>query len=387
MTAMAVLLCGAALRLVLPTRHVTFAAAVADGSWSRRGRLPGLEPVTEVVQLGDSTQVAYATVGEGPPLVYVAGWLTHLELSWAFPPERRYFEQLARGRTLVRYDKPGCGLSGPCDRPPSVELELEALGAVVAAIGGGPVELVGASFGAQIALRWAAAHPDQVAKLVLYGGWARGEDLAEPAVREHLVGLVRAHWGLGSDVLAEIFGPDASASARAAFVRYQREASPPERAAASLALSYEGDVTALLGDIVVPTLVVHRADDRAAPLAEGERLAAGISGAQLQVLPGRSHLPYLGDADAVAAAIRRFLGLRAVRPSALPVLTPRQREVAALVAEGCSNRDLATQLGITERSAEGHVERIRLRLGFRSRSQIAAWYVATEDPPPDPTLG
>jgi DNA-binding CsgD family transcriptional regulator len=93
------------------------------------------------------------------------------------------------------------------------------------------------------------------------------------------------------------------------------------------------------------------------------------------VLPGRSHLPWAGDAHALVSTIRRFLGLRVPR-GGTGALTARQREVAALVGEGCTNREIATRLGIGERSAEGHVERIRLRLGFRSRSQIAAWWAA-----------
>jgi DNA-binding CsgD family transcriptional regulator len=126
--------------------------------------------------------------------------------------------------------------------------------------------------------------------------------------------------------------------------------------------------------------VVHRADDRAAPVAQGKALADGISGAELVLLPGRSHLPYAGDRDELARVVRRFLGLPALRRRT-DELTARQREVAGLVSQGCTNREIATRLGIDERSAEGHVERIRLRLGFRSRAQIAAWYVDQRDRP------
>jgi DNA-binding CsgD family transcriptional regulator len=98
---------------------------------------------------------------------------------------------------------------------------------------------------------------------------------------------------------------------------------------------------------------------------------------QLVEHEGRSHLPSIGDAESVVTQVRRFLGLPRLR-TALPTgLTARQTEVAALVADGLTNRQLAERLGITERSAESHVERIRLRLGFSSRSQVAAWYVAT----------
>ena len=117
------------------------------------------------------------------------------------------------------------------------------------------------------------------------------------------------------------------------------------------------------------------------PVAEGERLADGIDGATLTVLPGRTHIPFVGDAQAVLNAMRRGLGLPPLDRGTTSSVTPRQLQVAALVAQGRSNRQIADELVITERSAESHVERIRARLGFRSRAQIAAWYVATNPPP------
>jgi DNA-binding CsgD family transcriptional regulator len=85
----------------------------------------------------------------------------------------------------------------------------------------------------------------------------------------------------------------------------------------------------------------------------------------------------VGDAEELLAAVREFLGLPVRVASAPPALTTRQREVAALVAEGLTNREIARRLGIEERSAEGHLERIRLRLGLRSRAQVAAWWVGS----------
>jgi pimeloyl-ACP methyl ester carboxylesterase len=325
--------------------------------------------------LADGTPIAYAVVGSGPLLVHAPGWLTHLEASWALPAERAFCEGLARGRTLVRYDKPGCGLSGPTDRPPSLDLEAETLAAVLAATADGPVELFGASLGAAAAVAVAADRPAAVSRLVLYGGWVRGADLGPAELRAHVLGLVGAHWGLGSDVLADIFGPTADAATRVAFTAYQREATTPARARAMLAAAYALDVTDRLPRITAPTLVVHRDRDRAAPLAQGRALAAGIPGARLAVLPGRDHLPYLGDTAGVVAAVRRFLGLPA--PAGTPaLLTPRQQEVAALVAAGLTNREIAAALTITERSAESHVERIRDRLGFPTRARVASWYAA-----------
>jgi pimeloyl-ACP methyl ester carboxylesterase/DNA-binding CsgD family transcriptional regulator len=232
---------------------------------------------------------------------------------------------------------------------------------------------VGASLGAAVAVRWAAAHPARVRRLVLYGCWARGTEIGTPALREHVLGLVATEWGLGSDVLTDIFAPDADRETRRRFGRYQRESASAERARDMLATCYEVDVTAALQQVRAPTLVVYRERDRAAPLAHGRTLAEGIPGARLTVLPGRSHLPFAGDADALAGTIRTFLGLRPSRRPAAPRLTPRQREVAALVADGLTNREIAARLVLSERSVESHVDRIRLRLGVRSRAQVAVW--------------
>jgi pimeloyl-ACP methyl ester carboxylesterase/DNA-binding CsgD family transcriptional regulator len=325
------------------------------------------------------TEVAYATAGSGRTLLFVGGWLSHLELSWALPAERAFLEQLAAGRTLVRYDRPGCGLSQRSTADPSVEAELEAVDAVLAATRTTRTDVVASSLGVPLMIAWAARRPEAVGRLVLYGGWAEGAELGPPEVREHVVGLIEAHWGLGADVLTDIFAPEASAGTRAALRSYQQEASSAATAAALLRLCHRIDVTDSLARIASPTLVVHRDQDRAAPLAQARALAAGIPGARLEVLAGRSHLPYDGDPAPLVDAVRDFLGLPRREVPGSPTLTPRQREVAGLVAEGLTNRQIGELLGIDERSAEGHLERIRLRLGVRSRAQVAAWHVATGD--------
>jgi pimeloyl-ACP methyl ester carboxylesterase len=330
--------------------------------------------------LSDGTRVAYAASGTGPLLVCVPGWVSHLDLGWSTPTERGFYEALAHDRTVIRYDLPGCGLSGPHQGAPSIGLALETLDAVVDAVGAERFDLFGASLGAAVATRWAAAHPDSVDHLVLYGAWVVGSEIAPPDVQEHVLGLVAANWGLGSDVLADIFAPDADARTRATFARYQRASASAATARDLLALSYQVDVSDALGAIRVPTTVLHREHDRAVPVAQGRAAAELIPGSRFVALPGRAHLPYVGDVDALAREVRRAVGLGALRSRALPTLTPRQREVAALVADGMTNREIAARLTITERSAESHIERICARMGFRSRSQIAAWYAAL---PPD----
>ena len=343
----------------------TGAVAVRDQRWG-------------TAHLENGGKVAYALTGTGPPLVVVPGWLSHLELGWAIPAERMFHEALSSGRTLVRYDRPGCGLSDPYDGPRTMALELAAIRAVTEAVGATHFDLFGWSLGAPVAAQWASERPETVSRLVLYGGWATGSAIGDDDSRRHVLGLLATHWGLGSDLLTEIFAPDADAGTRRALAQYQRAASSAGTAVALLGLAYDLDVSPTLARISAPTLVLHRQGDRAAPAAESRTLADGIPGAALVELEGRSHLPAFGDAEAVVEQVRRFLGLPRLRRAVPTGLTPRQTEVAALVADGLTNRELATRLGITERSAESHVERIRLRLGFRSRSQVAAWYVARE---------
>ncbi|HET6967454.1 MAG TPA: alpha/beta fold hydrolase [Ornithinibacter sp.] len=327
-------------------------------------------------RLPDGTGVAYALTGRGPFLVMAPGWLTHLELGWSLPAERVFHESLSRGRTLVRYDRPGCGMSDPVVGAYSWQLELDTLGAVVDALGADRVDLLGTSVGAALAVQWASRHPDTVDRLVLYGGWVSGARIGDPQGREHVMGLIRAHWGLGSDLLAEIYVPDADATTRRAYARYQRESASPETAVALLSLAYSVDLVDVLPSVRAPALVLHRDGDRAVPVEQGRALAAGLPSARFVELRGRSHLPAIGDTSAVVRPIRRFLGLPALREVSAVQLTPRQAEVAALVSDGLTNRDIAARLGITERSAESHVERIRARLGFRSRAQIAGWFAA-----------
>jgi pimeloyl-ACP methyl ester carboxylesterase len=327
-------------------------------------------------ELADGSRVAYAVTGSGPPLLLVPGWLSHLELGWAIPAERRFHHALSSGRTLVRYDRPGCGLSDAYDGPRTMALELAAVSAVVGALGLTRFDLLGTSLGAAVAAQWAAERPETVDRLVLYGGWADGRAIGDQDSRRHVLGLVGTHWGLGSDLLTELYAPDADQGTRRALAQYQREASSAATAVALLRLAFDLDVRPALPGVRAATLVLHRRQDRAAPLEQGRALATAIPGAALVELDGRSHLPAMGDSEAVVRQVRTFLGLPRLRGEAPTGLTPRQNEVAALVAEGLTNRQIAERLHITERSAESHLERMRVRLGFRSRAQVAAWFVA-----------
>jgi pimeloyl-ACP methyl ester carboxylesterase/DNA-binding CsgD family transcriptional regulator len=327
-------------------------------------------------------RVAYATVGRGPALVVPAAWIGHLEIAWQDPAMRAFYAPIAACRTVVAYDKPGCGLSDPWPAPQTLDSDLEVLRAVIDHLKLGRVDLLGLSMGAPVSLAYAVQHPEGVGRLMLYGGFANGHQVASAEVRTAMIELVRAHWGLGSDVLADIFLPDGTAETKVRFGQLQRRSTSAEVASELLAQCYEIRVDDLLDRVAAPTLVLHRRDDRAIPHRLGRDLAARIPGARLVSLPGRSHWVYVGDAAAVIREILAFLGaahgpLPARQAERSPgTLTPRQLQVAALVADGLTNRQIAGRLGIEERSAEGHVERIRQRLGVRSRAQIATWWAS-----------
>jgi pimeloyl-ACP methyl ester carboxylesterase/DNA-binding CsgD family transcriptional regulator len=327
-------------------------------------------------------RVAYATVGRGPVLVVPAAWIGHLEVAWQDPAVRAFYAPIAARRTVVTYDKPGCGLSDPWPGPQTLDSDLEVLRAVTGHLELDRVDLLGISMGAPVALAHAVLHPERVGRLILYGGFANGQQVASAEVRAAMIELVRAHWGLGSDVLADVFLPDGSAEMKTHFARLQRGSATAEVACGLLAQCYELRVDHLLQRVAVPTLVLHRRADRAIPYRLGRDLAAGIPGARLVSLAGRSHWPFAGDSAAMVREILEFLGdSQRPPPAGRPersagMLTARQLQVAALVAEGLTNRQIAGRLGIQERSAEGHVERIRQRLGVRSRAQIATWWAS-----------
>jgi pimeloyl-ACP methyl ester carboxylesterase len=209
---------------------------------------------------------------------------------------RAFYAPIAASRTVVAYDKPGCGLSDPWPTPQTLDSDLEVLRTVIDHLKLGRVDLLGLSMGAPVSLAYAVQHPDGVGRLILYGGFANGHHVASAKLRTAMIELVRAHWGLGSDVLADIFLPDGTAEMKVRFAELQRRSTTAEVAAELLAQCYEIRVDDLLDRVAAPTLVLHRRDDRAIPYQLGRDLAARIPGARLVSLAGRSHWVFAGDA-------------------------------------------------------------------------------------------
>lgn len=336
---------------------------------------------------GPGGRIAYAAVGEGPALVFGGWWVSHLELDWARPDFRAFVEALATHRTVVRYDLLGCGLS---DRPDGLvrnfDREVETLAAVVAAAGLTRPAVLGVSTGACVAAALAAREPDNVEALVLYGSYAQGELVASPAVRESMTSVVRAHWGLGSRVLSDVFLPGATNEDRDDFARFQREAADADTAAANLEAVYAADVREELPRVTAPTLVMHRRDDRAIPYALGREVAALVPGARFLTLDGDDHLPWRGDAAAVVGAATEFLDgdpvalvpaqpaapVRAIEEPVETDLSDRELEVLRLVAAGLSDSEVAERLVLSPHTVHRHMANIRAKLRQPSRAAAVA---------------
>jgi len=256
----------------------------------------------------DGARIAYATVGKGPALVMPTTWLSHLQLIWQDPQARRFFERLALYHTLVRYDQRGSGLSDRNRTDFTLEAELKDLETVIDHLKLKRLALLGISLGGPIAVAYTARHPRHVSHLIFCGTCARGEEITTEEVKTAFISLVRAHWGIGSKALADIFIPGADAAGIELFAKYQRECATPEMAAQLLGLVYKTDVVHLLPSLRVPTLVLHRQRDRVMPFRLGRELASLIPNARFVPLEGRDHLPWLGDSDSVLRAIAEFLG-------------------------------------------------------------------------------
>jgi pimeloyl-ACP methyl ester carboxylesterase/DNA-binding CsgD family transcriptional regulator len=321
----------------------------------------------------DGRRLAWASVGEGPLLLYRGGWVSHLEEEWKQPAARRFLEELARTHRVVRYDRLGVGLS---DRevagPVTVETEARALAAVADAAGGEPATIFACCCEGAAAARFAVTSPGRVRKLVFFGAFVARRNVP-PATRGSLVEFVRTNWQLAAQMLAGLFAPSADGDELAALSRYQRRAAEADAAAALLDYEFSCDASADVRTLASPALVLHRRGDRTVPLDHGRELAAAAPNARFVPLAGDAHLPWLGDQRELRRALAGFLDDEiAAEPDGDTPLTRRETEVLRLVAAGLSNREIASSLVLSEHTVHRHVANILRKLAQPSRAAAAA---------------
>ncbi len=246
----------------------------------------------------DGTQIAWASIGEGPPVLKAPNYLNHIEYEWGSPFWGPFLAEFARKNQLVRFDQRGNGLSDWDIETISVEAMTQDMEAVVAASGLDRFALFGVSQGAGFSIRYAAKHPEKVSCLILLGGFGRGEamrnDPEYEAFRETALVMFREGWGSPNPIYRQFFAagfvPDASKDIRDSFDELQRISCSPQNAMRIKEMNSRMDVLEMARQISIPTLVLHIEGDRVAPIEEGQLLARAIPGAQFVKLPGNSHV-------------------------------------------------------------------------------------------------
>jgi len=344
---------------------------------------PSARQCIRYLRTSDGVQLAWAEVGRGPLLVKAANWLSHLEYEWESPCWRHWLRFFGQRYRFVRHDERGCGMT---------DWEVEDLSfprraadfdqLVAAAAPTAPFIVLGISQGAAVAIDYAVRHPEMVSHLIVYGGYARGwAQRGDPlAVREYhaLTELIRLGWGREHAAFVQAFTtrfvPEGTPEQIGWFNDLCRKSASPAMAAALLESRGTVDVTPLLPQVQVPTLVMHARGDAVAPISEGRRIATEIPGAHFVELESRNHilLEHEPAWQRFQDAVAEFTGVAAPPPMAetsFATLTAREREILGLLTQGLSNAQIAQRLAISDKTVRNHLSNLFDKLGVWTRAQ------------------
>jgi class 3 adenylate cyclase len=268
-----------------------------------------MEPRIQYAQTKDGVSIAFYTLGEGMPLVDIPlSPFSHIQLEWQIPEWRSFYESLVQNRMVVRYDGRGSGLSERDVTDFSLDAHLLDLEAVVDCLGLERFTLYGGFALGPVAIAYAARHPERVSRLLLWCSWARASDAYRSAQAQTLIALRDKDWEIYTETAAHVVVGWAAGKTARRFAALMRESGAQEAMQAALGAATEFDVTLLLAQVKVPTLVLHRRQVPVPDLGVARGLASRIPGARLVVLEGTSLASTLGDTEAVLRAIDEFLG-------------------------------------------------------------------------------
>ncbi len=274
-----------------------------------------MEPETKYARSG-SVNIAYQVVGNGPlDLVFVMGWVSHLEYFWEEPSFARFLNRLASFSRLILFDKRGTGLSDrvPETELPTLEQRMDDVRAVMDAVGSQRAALLGVSEGGPMCALFAATHPERTTALIMIGGYARRIWAPDypwaPTVEAHERFMQEIRDGWGGPVGLAIRAPSLMHDERFKqwWARYLRMSASPAAALALTRMNAAIDIRHVLPTVHVPTLVVHRTGERTLSVEHARYMARQIPGARLVELPGEDHLPWVGDQDAIVDEVEEFL--------------------------------------------------------------------------------
>jgi pimeloyl-ACP methyl ester carboxylesterase len=268
-------------------------------------------PVRTNYALNDGVSIAYQVTGEGPDLVVVPGFVSHLEMDWTEPRLARFLEQLSSFCRLIRMDKRGTGLSDPVPGIPTLEERMEDVHAVMDAAGSERATLFGYSEGGPMSALFAATYPERTKGLIIYGSFPSGAALPDDDRFER---QVIDRWGEGNSV--NFFAPSVAhePGRRMTFGAYERAAASPGMARALIAALDQTDISAVLPQVRVPTLILHRRGDMF-PVDRARWMAEQVEDGRFIELEGADHLPFYGDTASILGEIEEFVtGTRSAAP-------------------------------------------------------------------------
>ena len=298
-------------------RTVPFEADLSVAESPDESRRPRVSQEIRFCTARDGVRLAYAVSGTGLPILRAAHWMTHLEYDLHSPVWRHWIEAYSEANTFVRYDQRCNGLSERGVADISFKSMVDDLEAVADAAGLDQLVLLGLSQGGAYSVAYALRHPERVRGLILYGcytkGWRRRGDPHEIARRGAMATLIREGWGRNEPVFRQLFTsmflPGGTSEQMDWYNDLQQHTASPDDAYRLAIAAAEIDVTDLLADLNVPTLVLHAQDDLVAPFEYGKAFAEGISGARFVELSSQNHILLGGEPafDRLVAESRQFL--------------------------------------------------------------------------------
>lgn len=330
----------------------------------------------------DGVRLALATTGRGPPLVKVGNWLSHLDFDLDSPVWGHLLEALSRSWTVLRYDQRGTGLSDWLVDDISFDAWVDDLDAVIESAGLDRFPMLAISQGVPIAVAYALRRPERITHLVLHGGYARGrcKRSADPLLHEEAATFAKmAELGWGRDdtsfrqFFTSQFLPQGTAEQQRWFNELARISTSPANAARMMRVFDQIDVAALLPQVSCPTIVLHATGDLRVPFSEGRYIAGHIAEARFVPLDSVHHLMPAQDQawPRWFEEVDDFLAARDPRvgETEFARLTPRERELVELIAQGRDNAQIAAHLALSEKTVRNHITSIFAKLEVENRSQ------------------
>ncbi len=340
------------------------------------------DPVQQVrfCEAPDGVRIAYAVSGTGPPMLVSTCWLSHLQHDWESPVWAHFLRDIGRFVTIIRYDERGYGLSDWDVTDHSLEARIGDLEAVADHAGHDRFALMGMAQGGPPAISYAARHPERVTRLLFYDSYAgaMAGSIESQEELEAFAQLIKVGWGRPQHTFRRVFTsmmiPGATEEQMRWLDELQRVAASAETASNALRQRSAANCLDLLPGLDVPTLVLHSLRDQMNDFEHGRLLATRIPGARLVPLDSDNHI-VLGDEPAwpvLVDEVRTFVAPDGAPAPSTDGLSPREREVLDLVADGRSNDEIAAALHLSVRTVERHLQNCYTKLGVHGQSARAA---------------